>query len=359
MAHLSTPIYNVERELLNTHNSIVSLNKSIKDFKANPSGNSHIFLDRLDQIKQQWDLLGLAAHLPIDTDYEAVVDSIGLTQNKVEKLLKKYPPQAILHSGQTLSPAQQIAQRARLQGYISFYDSHTDALTCCFGNFYGCRIEFGQKYYQNSEAVFQAQKFTDQSHIMSLFPNVDAADAVTIARKNSMTPNRLKEWDSQTPGVNKVDVMMNALRAKFGQNPNLKEMLMATGDAFIVERLPDATRRDKFWSDGFDGTGENMLGICLMRLRKEYGGTGVVGKATQYTGMLYQSSSAANFQAQQAAQVAQYHLQQTQPTNFQAQLALQTKCIHCKTKPKFIETSGKIHDYCGKTCAKQAGALNQ
>ena len=43
---------------------------------------------------------------------------------------------------------------------------------------------------------------------------------------------------------------------------------MATGSAYLVEHLPDANRSDRFWSDGFDGTGLNQLGICLMKLRQ-------------------------------------------------------------------------------------------
>jgi len=63
-------------------------------------------------------------------------------------------------------------------------------------------------------------------------------------------------------------------KAKFGQNPELKEFLLSTGDAILVEASP----YDKIWGIGLDretamkGTvnqwkGENLLGYALMEVR--------------------------------------------------------------------------------------------
>lgn len=59
--------------------------------------------------------------------------------------------------------------------------------------------------------------------------------------------------------------MLTALRAKFGQHPELRLLLLDTEDATIVEH----TRRDAYWGDGGDGSGKNWLGRLLMRLRGE------------------------------------------------------------------------------------------
>ena len=40
---------------------------------------------------------------------------------------------------------------------------------------------------------------------------------------------------------------------------------MATGDAKLIEH----TRNDKYWADAGDGSGKNMLGILLMKVREE------------------------------------------------------------------------------------------
>ena len=332
----SLPIQSTE-QMLKIHTSLVDLTKSMKIFKLNPLGESQVFRNQLDQIKQEWTRLELGVNRPaMNDDRTAVVTSIDLTEKKVQKLLKKYPPQTASIAQPTQSPeAQQISKRANQTGIIAFYDDKTDALTSCFGNFYECRIEFGGIYYRNAESVIQAQKFTDQPQIMSQFQNIDGDQAVRTAHSNNMTPKRLSEWDGQKPHVNKDDVMKNAQRAKYGQNPDLKEKLRATNSAYIVEHLPDTNRRDRYWSDGFDGTGQNKLGICLMELRGEYGGTGIVHKS-RFTDQFYQNC---------------------QPTNSAANY--RAKCIQCKVNPKYVETSGRVHDYCGKTCAKAAGALRQ
>jgi ribA/ribD-fused uncharacterized protein len=66
------------------------------------------------------------------------------------------------------------------------------------------------------------------------------------------------DWDSI-----KVDVMRRAVYAKFSQNPGLKQALLATGNAELIEDSP----RDMFWGSGADGSGQNWLGRILMEVR--------------------------------------------------------------------------------------------
>ena len=67
-----------------------------------------------------------------------------------------------------------------------------------------------------------------------------------------------RDWEAV-----KVDVMRQALRAKFTQRQELRELLLSTGDAKLVEH----TANDNYWGDGGDGSGQNMLGRLLMELR--------------------------------------------------------------------------------------------
>lgn len=62
----------------------------------------------------------------------------------------------------------------------------------------------------------------------------------------------------------KLDRMRAVVRAKFEQNPNLRELLLATGEARIVEGS-----RDAFWGEGWDGGGQNWLGRVLMEVREK------------------------------------------------------------------------------------------
>lgn len=59
--------------------------------------------------------------------------------------------------------------------------------------------------------------------------------------------------------------MTEAVRAKYTRHADLRAILLATGDAKPVEH----TENDDYWGDGGDGTGRNMLGQVLMRVRAE------------------------------------------------------------------------------------------
>lgn len=62
----------------------------------------------------------------------------------------------------------------------------------------------------------------------------------------------------------KVGIMREAVEAKFRQHDELRAMLLATGDAKLVEH----TENDDFWGDGGDGSGRNELGRILMAVRE-------------------------------------------------------------------------------------------
>lgn len=63
----------------------------------------------------------------------------------------------------------------------------------------------------------------------------------------------------------KLDLMRKADRAKYTQNPELAELLLATGDAELVEDSPS----EPFWGTGPDGQGLNWAGRVLMEIREE------------------------------------------------------------------------------------------
>ncbi|KAG6374827.1 hypothetical protein JVT61DRAFT_4212 [Boletus reticuloceps] len=61
----------------------------------------------------------------------------------------------------------------------------------------------------------------------------------------------------------RVDMMDLVLWHKFTQNDHLKQELLSTGEAELVED----SDKDAFWGVGPDGKGENQLGKALQRLR--------------------------------------------------------------------------------------------
>jgi ribA/ribD-fused uncharacterized protein len=62
----------------------------------------------------------------------------------------------------------------------------------------------------------------------------------------------------------KLEIMRRADRAKYEQNPELAAMLLATGDAELIEDSPS----EPFWGIGPDGNGSNWAGRVLMEIRE-------------------------------------------------------------------------------------------
>jgi len=127
-----------------------------------------------------------------------------------------------------------------------------------FSNFAPFPIRLKNKRWPTSEHYFQAQKFAGTPHE----EEVRRAKSPMIAARMGRSRQRplRKDWEAVKDGI-----MLDALRAKFGQHEKLKALLLGTGEARIVEH----TTNDSYWGDGGDGSGINKLGQLLMRLRSE------------------------------------------------------------------------------------------
>jgi ribA/ribD-fused uncharacterized protein len=128
----------------------------------------------------------------------------------------------------------------------------------CFSNFSRHTVWLKGKKWPTSEHYFQAQKFAGTDHEEAIrlasSPRV-AADSGRDRKK----PLR-RDWEAV-----KDDIMRDAVRAKFTQHADLREVLLSTGTATLVEH----TTNDAYWGDGGDGSGKNMLGRILMEIREE------------------------------------------------------------------------------------------
>lgn len=255
--------------------SIANMILSMAIYECSQSG-----IKDLEQISYNWDqIYPYEKHInPLDRHSQFAFNA---AIKKVESFFQRHPlPQSFLPplNQQDIfryvlkQKIEAIAERARELGIISFFDGKTDHLTGYFGNFHICsqEIKFEDKYYSNAEAIFQAQKQKGNPHIFKLFDTNTDGDAAVQLGQSLLSQYQVQEWD-----LKKNDVMMNCLRAKFDQNPYAKNLLMATRNAYLVKHLP-FPHDDYYWGDGYDGSGKNNLGICLMKLRAEYGGTDVV-----------------------------------------------------------------------------------
>jgi ribA/ribD-fused uncharacterized protein len=127
----------------------------------------------------------------------------------------------------------------------------------CFSNFAAYPIRVKGKIWPTSEHYFQGQKFVGTGHDEEIRKIKSPMIAARMGRDRKR-PLR-KDWEAV-----KDSIMRQAVLSKFEQHEELREILLQTGDAKIVER----TENDSYWGDGGDGSGKNMLGIILMEVRK-------------------------------------------------------------------------------------------
>lgn len=137
---------------------------------------------------------------------------------------------------------------------VYFYGRHLPYFE--FSNFARYPIVIDGLTWPTSEHYYQAQKFDDPILKERVRNAATPTDAAAIGRDKSLALRN--DWESV-----KDEVMLKALIHKFGQHPNLRELLLNTGNKLLVEH----TKNDSYWGDNLDGTGKNKLGLLLMQVR--------------------------------------------------------------------------------------------
>ncbi len=127
-----------------------------------------------------------------------------------------------------------------------------------FSNFARYPIRLDGEIWRTNEHCFQAMKFEDAIHRAMVRRAKMPEIAARLGRNRSRKIRR--DWASA-----RLRVMRRVVLAKFEQHADLRELLLSTGDATLVEH----TARDDFWGDGGDGHGANWLGRILMETRAQ------------------------------------------------------------------------------------------
>lgn len=127
-----------------------------------------------------------------------------------------------------------------------------------FSNFSKHPINIKGKDWRTTEHYYQAQKFAGTDHEEAVRLCQKPSEAAKMGRDKTL-PLRA-DWEEVKEGI-----MMDALKAKVAQYPDVKALLLSTGDELIAEH----TSNDNYWADNGDGTGKNRLGVLLMQLREE------------------------------------------------------------------------------------------
>jgi ribA/ribD-fused uncharacterized protein len=144
---------------------------------------------------------------------------------------------------------------------IKFYRSNEKPYGV-FSNLYPSQVRFEGKVYPTAEHAYQAGK----ARKPEVRDWILSAPSPALA---AMAAHGLYTWDV-TPAwaETKFDRMRRVLRAKFEQHPNLRKILLSTGNARLVEVGTVNNAVNRLWGE-VNGVGQNMLGIMLMELRAE------------------------------------------------------------------------------------------
>ncbi len=158
----------------------------------------------------------------------------------------------------------------------------------CLSQWYDCYFEVNGVQYHTTEQYMMSNKalmFHDREVYQEIMMAYNPLDYKKLGRK-------IRGFMPELWNARKYDIVVEGNKAKFSQNPELKDFLLSTGDAILAEASPS----DKIWGIGIDKEtaekggvehwqGENLLGCALMEVRDwlkeseehEYG-----GDATEY-----------------------------------------------------------------------------
>jgi ribA/ribD-fused uncharacterized protein len=127
-----------------------------------------------------------------------------------------------------------------------------------FSNFAPFWIDLDDARWPSVEHYYQAQKFADDELRRKIRQATKPIIAKSLADKHRAAIR--PDWDAV-----KDEVMYRAVRRKFELHPELRELLLATGQEDIAETAPN----DDYWGIGREGTGQNRLGKIITRIRAE------------------------------------------------------------------------------------------
>ncbi|KAI6024988.1 hypothetical protein PISMIDRAFT_673224 [Pisolithus microcarpus 441] len=258
-----------------------------------------------------------------------------------------YPPLTapLVPTGASIAPF-----KARHHPPIYFYNK--GAAFYEFTNFSPHPVYYKGKRYPTSEHLFQSFKFTDD--------HPEIAERVRNCGERPMLAfeeaHRHQAWvrpDWRQVNVEKMEI---ALRLKFTQHPDLKAMLLGTGDSELVEDSP----RDYFWGNGADKSGRNELGKALERLREE------LRHEDDPDHLPSVRRDAHRFSVQDlTALVPNTSVRQPSANRFSVAVTTGSPvsprttsnknpslCKFCQSRPKY-----QNHQYCGRTCAAEAAKV--
>ncbi len=145
---------------------------------------------------------------------------------------------------------------------IYFYRSNEKPYGA-FSNLYRCTVVYEEQEFPTSEHAYQAGKARKES-VRNWILSAPSPALVAMAAHGLYTWDIAPDWSKV-----KFDRMRGVLHAKFSQHPELRELLLSTGNARLVECASVDSPVNRLWGE-VNGKGKNMLGNLLMEVRERF-----------------------------------------------------------------------------------------
>ena len=158
-------------------------------------------------------------------------------------------------------------------GFVFFWGHHASpkgVTKSCFSQWYAAQFVIDGVTYKTAEHFMMAEKarlFGDDRALRRIIDSDGPKEAKAHGRA-------VQGFEEKVWRKHRTDIVVNGNLAKFQQNGELRDFLVGTGAAVLVE----ASRGDQVWGIGLAQQeadaknpqrwkGENLLGFCLMRVR--------------------------------------------------------------------------------------------
>jgi len=153
------------------------------------------------------------------------------------------------------------APKAVRKPEIHFYRSNEKPYGV-FSNLHRTPVTFEDQVFPTAEHAYQAGKAAKPA-VRDWILSAPSPALVAMAAHGLYTWDIVPTWSKI-----KFDRMRGVLRAKFSQHPALRDLLLSTGNARLVEVGTTDNAVNRLWGE-VNGKGKNMLGVLLMEVRDE------------------------------------------------------------------------------------------
>jgi len=187
------------------------------------------------------------------------------TKNKYNEALTAYG----MHEDREHDAA--LRDRIKASEIIGFFHEYDEY--GCFSNWYHAEFDYAGIHFVNSEQFMMYHK-------VMMFHKYELADQIMNTNDphtaKTIAGQKFPEFDAELWDKTCKAIVKRGVKAKFEQNPDIKKILLDTGNALLAECSP----YDKKWGIGIDindpdhldtmkWKGKNLLGRILMEVREE------------------------------------------------------------------------------------------